>query len=499
MDFPSKRGIAIPATGRKILIRQKGNRGMYINQNQYGRSYQGGQRVGYSQGYNNKNDNSVGGAQGRGEKNDNSVKEEQENGTKDEEIKSYREQILEKMEEMAKNIKQGTIQPKFKIGAEAYTIGEWEKLLEKFDAAEDVLREEVKAQIEEIKKQAAMEAMNREMAAGMAASSRVTTVSVSAETDSEGVVIAPATVETVWAANVPSAVETDGSTEAGTAGTDSVTGNAAGAEDVTETITEEDLSLLTEEVTKCSYPSEDPKEKHWYVTCYTQDGISCKEGYFDGTKWVTKDLWSFSYTEKGQYEKVMAFLERFAQDANLRFAAHENFWKDFLAGKIDEDDFVAFFETTKDGVPDYTYEKDGSTYIDREKVKYAKYMNDFGASFYTEEEMMLILEGILHENSKNLNRLSDSDGVMTIPGSGSGETEQPEDSKEDDLKTQIVTKPDGSTVLEITTSYGVMAVEITQAQKFGLMLDVGRNAKESAGYPDAGSNAFNMHHMSNRL
>ena len=54
MDFPSKRGIAIPATGRKILIRQKGNRGMYINQNQYGRSYQGGQRVGFSQGYNNK-------------------------------------------------------------------------------------------------------------------------------------------------------------------------------------------------------------------------------------------------------------------------------------------------------------------------------------------------------------------------------------------------------------------------------------------------------------
>lgn len=160
---------------------------------------------------------------------------------------------------------------------------------------------------------------------------------------------------------------------------------------------------------------------------------------------------------------------------------------------------MAFFETTKDGVPDYTYEKDGSTYIDREKVKYAKYMNDFGANFYTEEEMMLILEGILHENSKNLNRLSDSDGVMMIPGSGSGETEQPEDSKEDDLKTQIVTKPDGSTVLEITTSYGVMAVEITQAQKFGLMLDVGRNAKESAGYPDAGSNAFNMHHMSSRL
>ena len=52
------------------------------------------------------------------------------------EPKSYREQILEKMEEMAQNIKNGTIQPKFKIGAQEYTIKEWEKLLEKFDAAE---------------------------------------------------------------------------------------------------------------------------------------------------------------------------------------------------------------------------------------------------------------------------------------------------------------------------------------------------------------------------
>lgn len=80
----------------------------------------------------------------------------------------------------------------------------------------------------------------------------------------------------------------------------------------------------------------------------------------------------------------MAFLGRFAQDANLRFAAHENFWKDFLAGRVAEDDFVAFFETTKDGVPDYTYEKDGSTYIDREKVQYAKYMNDPGTPLYSE-------------------------------------------------------------------------------------------------------------------
>lgn len=243
---------------------------------------------------------------------------------KTEEPKSYREQILEKMEEMAQNIKNGTIQPKFQIGAQEYTVKEWEKLLADFDDAEETLREEVKAHIEELQKQA-------EMAA-----------------------------------------------------------------------------LLTDEITKCSYPTDDPDKKHWYITCYGQDGISCKEAYFDGTRWINKDLWSFSYTEKGQYEKVMAFLERFPQDSNLRFAAHENFWKDFLAGEIDEDDFVAFFETTKDGVPDYTYEKDGSTYIDREKVKYAKYMNSFGARFYAAAEMEQMQRELIHENQKGLQPINRS-------------------------------------------------------------------------------------------
>lgn len=336
---------------------------------------------------------------------------------KAEEQKSYREQILEKMEEMAQNIKKGTIQPKFKIGAQEYTIKEWEKLLEKFDAAEESLREEVEAQIEEIKKQAAAEAMRREAASGMYDS--------------------------------------------------------------------KDAAFLTDEITKCSYPTENPEQKHWYITCYGQDGISCKEAYYDGTRWVNKDLWSFSYTGKGQYEKVMAFLERFPQDGNLRFAAHENFWKDFLAGEIDEDEFVSFFETTKDGVPDYTYEKDGSTYIDREKVKFAKYMNNFGVQMYTREEMELILRGIIQENRKKLTPLSDEGGKMTIP-EGTGVKGEPEE--EDEIETKLVTKPDGSTVLQIRTAYGVMELEVTQAQKFGLLVDVGRNYM---GNEDAGLSSSN--------
>lgn len=268
-----------------------------------------------------------------------------------EEPKSYREQLLEKMEEMANHIKNGTIQPKFKIGAQEYTIKEWEKLLEKFDATEEALREEVEAYVEEIKKQAEAEAARRAAMYGMPEPAKLI--------ETEKVTETSQTVAAQLAGNVAEMREVT-----------SVSESAAEETDVKDA-----AALLTDEVTKCSYPTDDPKQKHWYITAYGQDGISCKEAYFDGTRWMNKDLWSFSYTEKGQYEKVMAFLQRFPQDANLRFAAHEDFWKDFLAGEIDEDDFVAFFETTKDGVPDYTYEKEGSTYFDREKAKYAKYMS----------------------------------------------------------------------------------------------------------------------------
>lgn len=60
----------------------------------------------------------------------------------------YRKFLQEKMEEMRAKIKNGTIQPKIQIGAEAYTQEEWQKLLEKIDTAEEVLREQIEAEIE---------------------------------------------------------------------------------------------------------------------------------------------------------------------------------------------------------------------------------------------------------------------------------------------------------------------------------------------------------------
>lgn len=357
---------------------------------------------------------------------------DEKNGKKNTENMTYREQILAHMEEMAKKVKEGKVEPSFQIGGQTFTIREWEKLLADFDDAEEALQELIKEQIVEVEKQAEKEALRRQIEGGATDPNVVTSVSVP--------------------------------TAGSASGTKKVKGENVSTVQVTDP--EELAALLTDEVTKCSYPTDDPKNRHWYITCYGQDGIRCKEAYMENGKWVNKDCWSFFYTEEGQYEKVMAFLQRFPQDGNLRFASHENFWKDFLAGEIDEDDFVHFFETsTEDGVPEYTYEKDGSTYIDREKAKYAKYMNDFGAHFYTAEEMELMQRAIINENRKGLKKISGYDGQMTVPmdtktRDGEGE--------EDDLRTQIITKPDGSVVLQIETNFGVMEVEVTEAQKFGL-------------------------------
>ena len=390
---------------------------------------------------------------------------------------TYREQILAHMEEMARKVKEGKVEPTFQTGAESFTIKEWEKLLADFDDAEEALQEQIKEMIAEVEAQAAREATRREAEGKPDADGTETTIvanvsvpeAAQTQTSSAGSVVNPGTSSDNGAA-APQVATVGGGAAASGKKPREIEGADDNHTDVEVTDPEELMELLTGEVTRSTFPTDDPQKKHWFITCYGQDGIRCKEAYFDGTKWVNKDCWKFSYTEPGQYEKVMAFLERFPQDANLRFASSEAFWKDFLAGKINGDEFVNFFETStdKDGVPDYTYEKDGSTYIDREKAKWAKYMNGFGAHFYTGEEMDLIWRAVINENRKGLQKISDYDGKMTIPEDAKNEETA---DGEEDLETKIITKPDGSTVLEIKTSFGVMEVEITEAQKFGLQYE----------------------------
>ena len=63
---------------------------------------------------------------------------------------------------------------------------------------------------------------------------------------------------------------------------------------------------------------------------------------------------------------------------------------------------MAFFKETKNGVPDYSIIKGDSMYVDEAKVKYAPYMNPFGAHFYTAEEMLERQMALMEENAEKL-------------------------------------------------------------------------------------------------
>lgn len=103
----------------------------------------------------------------------------------------------------------------------------------------------------------------------------------------------------------------------------------------------------------------------------TEDGIYCKK--LGEEAWE----WSLRLENQEQYNKVMNFLNKFPSDWNMRFAAHKNFWTDFLNDKIDMD---AFIQSHIDAL--YKKIKNGDT-----EVRY-----QIGAQEFSEEEWNKLLE-----------------------------------------------------------------------------------------------------------
>lgn len=197
--------------------------------------------------------------------------------------------ISEQKEELYKKLKNNDTEPRFQIGGQSLTIKEWNKLLKQFDEVQEEIKEAM--QEEQAKRQKEV----------------TTKVTKKAET------------------SVTSKDSTDVTKAAGAFGLESEESINGEEENV--------MDSLVSESTTCTYPADPSK---WYITCYTKDGISCKgpDGYY----------WSISFENEGDYNKVMAFLDRFAHDANLTFASQKSFWQDFLSGKIDEDAFVEDFK-----------------------------------------------------------------------------------------------------------------------------------------------------------
>lgn len=141
-------------------------------------------------------------------------------------------------------------------------------------------------------------------------------------------------------------------------------------------------SLLFADSTACVYPSASEKEEATrYVTWYTEEGIFCRS-----MGQTEEEEWSLAFWDPQQYDKVMELIGQFPSDWNLRFAAHENFWMDFLNGDLDTERFLEYMKGTKQGVPNLIVTEDGSTSMDRDYFEWAKYLNSFGNEFYTGAE-----------------------------------------------------------------------------------------------------------------
>lgn len=110
-----------------------------------------------------------------------------------------------------------------------------------------------------------------------------------------------------------------------------------------DVFTNDASTLLTTESTSCVYETADPDDDDIrYITWYTEEGIFCrKAGQTEGYEW------SIAFENREQYDKVMEFIGQLPSDWNMRFAAHENFWNDFLNDEIDMDGFMEFINGTK--------------------------------------------------------------------------------------------------------------------------------------------------------
>lgn len=179
--------------------------------------------------------------------------------------------------------------------------------------------------------------------------------------------------------------------------------------DVTETdsITDMQMNMLVSETVQARFPLQEEDEEgnrteEMYLIAVDKDGIRCSKPGQDEYEW------EILFTDESQYENATEFLN-YAREFvdNFLFAAHENFWEDYLNGNMDVDDFKVFLEGTNNGIPDYSFTVGESMYIDKEKAQWAQYMNPLGAKFYTVEEMMQMQAELIKKNTATATKLSE--------------------------------------------------------------------------------------------
>ncbi len=149
------------------------------------------------------------------------------------------------------------------------------------------------------------------------------------------------------------------------------------------------------------------RKEEMYLIAVDKDGIRCSKPGQDEYEW------EILFTDESQYENTTEFLNYAGKFMdNFLFAAHENFWEDYLNGNMDVNNFKEFLEGTNNGIPDYSFTVGDSMYIDKEKVQWAQYMNPLGAKLYTAEEMAQMQAELIEKNTATAHKLSDPYSIL---------------------------------------------------------------------------------------
>jgi hypothetical protein len=163
-----------------------------------------------------------------------------------------------------------------------------------------------------------------------------------------------------------------------------------GKRKTSEVLSDVQVDMLTSEIVQARFPMQEVDEEgnpmeDLYLVAIDGKGIRCSKPGEDTY------VWEIEFTDEAQYEKATTFMD-WANDHmdNFLFSAHQNFWEDYLNGDMDVEAFQEFLAGTNNGLPDYSITVGDSMYVDKSKIRWAKYMNPLGAKFYTAEEMLRI-------------------------------------------------------------------------------------------------------------
>lgn len=131
-------------------------------------------------------------------------------------------------------------------------------------------------------------------------------------------------------------------------------------------------------------------KKVMYVTHVSSTGITCRsfEQSIDDPP-----LWEITFNGPEDYRRTTQFLRRFSEDCNLNFASSETFWNDFLAGRIEEDEFYDFYQNKEQELLKLSGQADGESMINQDNLHYVKYAFDKMPEYTSLEELKEQLAG----------------------------------------------------------------------------------------------------------